>query len=190
MSCTEGITQNISGGPCVIISGGVKQTGWAFNREDIDYDNCVVVGNKITTIALFSGKIAYSVEQVKKSWDNTGSLVVKDNAPNNYKHKVMLIDPSRSSAGLLNAENMENMVFVFENVEQSAAADGTFTCFGWNAGLYKTKHESQAWANNGASLIELETQADSAEKHIRYVVTIGSPATNDTTRAALNGFLD
>lgn len=120
---------------------GLEANGVIINRDDIDFANCVISGNKISTLVLKSGKVGYAIAQPDKApFTGTNTALAAGTYYNTWTHQVAFVVLDNTPEVASNViDGLANGAFVVI-LENKSKASGTstgqeFQVYGWHQGL-------------------------------------------------------
>lgn len=176
MSCSNGISLDITSDCSTAITGGLETKAWIFNRVDITPTYDVTSENKVTALAIACAKSSFVFQGVKDLLNVGHDVVVSPTRPDRYKHYASFEIFARQAANMLDADNLGDLVIVVENKDKETNCDGTFFIYGLQKGLYKTTDTQRAIADDGSRKIELASMDNGLEKHATYIFDAGTYA--------------
>jgi hypothetical protein len=184
MACTSGIAADITSNCTSNVLGGVEVNAYIFNRADMTLTFDGTTTNKITNIAKVGSAVMYNLTGYKRNFNFGHDLVASDTAPDRFTHFCSFPQYERLVANILNVDNINDVVCIFETINKGTGGDGTFFVVGAKYGLYKTTDTRRINDNGGARSIELASMAGMEEPHSAYVLLATDYA---TTKALLEG---
>lgn len=153
--CDSLIAANISQNCENPLVAGVEREGVIINRSDIDFAASVVSGNKITTLALKSGKKGFKITQPAAApFSGTSTTLTTGTYYNSWTHNVgfVVLDNtpdvcSKVIDGLANG----SFVVVLENKTKSGkdTPNGQeFQVYGWHQGLKASEISEEKYSED------------------------------------------
>lgn len=170
--CDYKLAQDIAGSCNNPQVGGLKNTGYLINYDDIDWDSLAKADgnpNIVETLMLLSGKRAYkvivpgntpfngtqsalAVGTYRNKFTKTANIVVLDSGPDVSKNVIDQLANGR-------------FVFIFENKYQGAEKKNTFEIYGLEQGLTATEMNNEKYSeetDGGWAVTLEETNAPSS----------------------------
>ena len=176
--CTNEIFKNIENTCSNRTVAGIEQIVYLLNRDDIQtitYDGDDY--NKVTGIALKTGKLAYTAKGFKKNMTCGFERNISDDTVDTFTNSLTLTGYQFDAEGARTFDNIGNIVAVVDR-KGTKAADGSVIILGLENGLFVSADSWAAGDNNGARTITLSSLADAGESCSYYVYTVsaGEPA--------------
>lgn len=193
MGCDNKIFKNIVSDCNTRISAGIEQKLYIMNRTDIDtieYDS--EYPNKVTGIALKSGKKAYIAQGFKRNMTAGFERVVSDTDIDKWSQSITITAFEFDSESAKNLNEMSDLVVVIDR-KGTKQDDGSVLIFGLENGLFCSADNWAAFENGGTRQLTFGSMADSEESvaYYNYAVQAGSPEVDSysATIAELEGML-
>jgi hypothetical protein len=170
MGCADGISKTITSDCTTSKSGSLEVTAWIMNRKDVTVTYDAILGNKITSLAMASGKQAYKIIGTKKLLNAGHDAVVADDRPDKYTHYFNFQQFEIAAEDIDNVDNLNDVIVVVESKDKTDDGDGVFIAYGVKNGLWKSTDTQRANDINGARNIELTSLGGQEEPYSRYIV--------------------
>lgn len=129
---------------------GVESDGMIINRDDVDFANCVISDNIITTLALKSSTYGYAIQQLgntpftgTKTELNIGTYV---NTFNNTVQFVVLNNGTTVCKNIIDGLANGTYVVILKNKYKGTGEDSKYQVYGWYQGLKASAIENDKWS--------------------------------------------
>lgn len=179
--CETLIKQAITADCSNPIVRGLESDGCIINRSDIDFAQCVVSDNIISSLVLKSGKTGYPVYQMGSApFTGTTVSLTTGTYKNKFQNQVVIavLDNSPTIAkdvidGLANG----SFVVILKNRHKGATGDAEYQVFGYYQGLVATAIENDKYSEDldGGWLVTL--QESNAPKSAMFFFAQSASAT-------------
>ena len=164
MSCNTKITADIL--ECAKLpTKGLKGKAWIFNAGEVNF---TIAKNKITAIAMASGKTSFTAEGAKDFITAGHEAVVAENKLTVYKHNFSVQAFPLTAVEKENLDVADNIIVIVE--ANGEKGEGVFLAYGVTNGLWKTTQTKSSADNNALTTYEFSSRDQMEERYSEYVV--------------------
>lgn len=172
MSCTGGLTKDITSTCGTSRGGGLEVVAYIGQRTDLEFtwSSTPNKENTITALENAVGKKCVKLTGIRKLLNAGHTLVTAENRPDKFSHYFTFEGFEILAEDITNLDKMDDVCVVVELKDKNSTGEGVFRVYGAKHGLYKTEDTQDLTANNGARQIRLTSMAGQEEEYSAYVL--------------------
>lgn len=169
---------------CNMPTAGMEATVYVFQRALLSATQDSTNKIKVTNLA-YDGGVGYKIYGYKQNINAGHDAVVDATTPKRYTHYFSFHGYEFDADSIKNIDALEDLVVVVERKEKPEDADGIFTIYGLESGLYTTSDTLRMNDANSVRQIELATMDGSTEKYSQYNLVVDDATSNYAATKAL-----
>jgi len=187
MSCTGGMTKDITSTCANAKGGGLEVVAYIGKRTDLEFTWSATANKENTITALENAptKKCVKLTGIKKLLNAGHTLVSAENRPDKFAQYFAFEGFEGLAEDITNLDLMDDLVAIVELKDKTSTGEGVFRVYGAKMGLYKSEDTQDMNTANGARIIRLASMAGQEEPYSAYVLFVTSYAASKVIFDAL-----